>query len=69
MGKLGLQTEDDLQVCRYPVIFGCILPVDLTHHHQRVTADLESSDYKCGCLPEASNDSFIFVLIIGGTKA
>jgi len=32
VGKLGLRAEDDLQVCRYPIVFGRILTIDLTHH-------------------------------------
>ena len=30
--KLGLQAEDELQVCLHPFVFGRILPVDMAGH-------------------------------------
>ena len=47
-GELGLQTEDELQVCLYQFIFGHLLLVDLANHQHRVTVDLKSNDSE-GC--------------------
>ena len=68
-GKFGLQVENEMQVRRHPFVLGCILPVDLTYHQQRIITDLESEDSECRCHPEAGNNNFVLCLIICSREA